>query len=74
MLTGTFKSTGKAVMGGQYVSVNVDDVSVKIMVRPSEVSKAKALQSGSTITFTGNFKSRGDAMHGVTFEDGVIVK
>lgn len=74
MLSGTFSSTGKAVMGGQYVSVKVDDVNVKIMIRPSEVSKAKGLRPGSRIRFTGNFKSRGDAMHGVTLEDGVIVE
>ena len=71
-LTGEFKSSGKAVMGGTYVSIQVGNTAVKVMARPSEKSKLASFSAGDRVTFTGTFKSRGDALHGVTFEDGVF--
>jgi hypothetical protein len=71
-LTGTFKKSGKAVMGGTYLSISVDGVDVKIMMRPSEKSKLSSYSAGDQVTVVGTFKSRGDLVHSVTLESGVL--
>lgn len=71
-ITGTYKSAGKAVSGGHYVSLQVDGVNVKSIVRPCEWEKCEKLKAGDAITISATFKSTGDMKHAVTFEDGVL--
>ncbi len=75
-LSGTFKDAGYAINGRDiYVSIDVDGRSVKVLVDKDDFTQIKRISSlsrGSSVSFTGYFKSLGDLMHDVTLNNGSI--
>jgi len=71
-LVGRYQNSGNALWGGIFVSFDVNNRNVKLMIRESEKERVLNLKVGEKITFTGRFDSIGDMMHCVTLADGVL--
>lgn len=67
--SGVVVQAGRSVGGETYLSVNVDDKHVKLLLSKPEYTKALGLHKGSIILYSGNFKSTGDLEHDITIEN-----